>query len=1010
MAQPSADEKKTVDAPRPVADLEPVGGVRVEIAGEAHEYVRGDEVGRYIILDALASGGMGTVYAAYDPQLHRKVAIKVVLPHVADGGSEGRSRLLREAQALAQVTHPNVVAIHDVGEVGDNVYLAMELVEGSTLTRWVSEKRPWRRVVDVFMDAGRGLMAAHERGLVHRDFKPDNVMIDATGRVRVMDFGLARASGVRPEPQPGMLATELGATLPEATPLTSQVTRAGVLVGTPAYMAPEQFARAGSDARTDQFSFCVALWEALYGDRPFAGERLTELCFAVSEGELLDPPRDTVVPARMRQVLTRGLSPAAEDRWPSMQALVAALAPAPESRGGVGALLTLGLVSIVGVGGLAAYPSHEACTGGEAELASVWSPARAETIEAALIATDAPFASAVWTRQRARVERYAADWIASHTDACQTSTVRGEQSQETMERRMACLRRARVSLDEALVVLENADRAVVGRSHKLLEGLRPVAACNDVDALRDGVALPADHERVAAEDVLADVARSRAEMRAGRYAVALEIATEARTKAEAQAYEPALTEAILAHGAAQWVVGQDELAAPTLTTAMQMAVRLGQWNDATMAATRLMYVLGVVQSRHDEAFRVGDMATGLAAQAGTAEAKFALHRRLGDVAADDGQYERAVAEYGLALDVLADAKEPETSAVASVLTTLSVALRRMGRLDEAVEQERRALEIRREAFGPEHPSVAASLSSLGDLLREQGEYTGGEALLRDALAMQHRTLGVGSGGAVMTRLSLAALLSDKGDLEGAADEFEVVLDRWGEQYGPAHPRTATARLNAAGVHVRSGEYATAEAMYRRARDDLAASVGPDHERTAYAAMNLGATLNSLGRPDEGAVELQAAIAALTRIHGPNHGAVATARGKLGVTLQASGKLDAAETELRDALRIIRADLDDDHPSVATRSLQLGGLLLETGRIEEARPLLERGWGVRARTGSARSRAVAAFLLARALWADESSRARARELAATALTVYEEGHSPDDATEAAAIRAWQAERR
>ncbi|MFZ5441228.1 MAG: protein kinase domain-containing protein, partial [Myxococcota bacterium] len=266
---------------------------------------RGDVVGRYVVLEFVGEGAMGRVYAAYDPVLDRKVALKLLHP-LADGPS-AQERLLREAKALAKVSHPHLVAVHDAGSFGDSVFLAMEFVEGQTLRAWLAAaKRTEAELVDVFAQAGRGLAAAHEAGLVHRDFKPENVLVGRDGRVRVSDFGLAR---------------ELSAPLPleGPTPIRGGAasTHTGALVGTPAYMAPEQLGGERADERADQFAFCVALAEALGGGRPFPENTLAQ----VRAGPKL------TASARLTKVLTRGLSAEPAARYPSMSALLAALRP-----------------------------------------------------------------------------------------------------------------------------------------------------------------------------------------------------------------------------------------------------------------------------------------------------------------------------------------------------------------------------------------------------------------------------------------------------------------------------------------------------------------------------------------------------------------------------------------------------------------------------------------------------------------------------------------------------------
>ncbi len=348
---------------------------------------RGAAIGRYIVLALVGRGGMGEVYAAYDPELDRKVAVKLLRVKPGNGVSlaEGRHRTLREAQAIARLSHSNVVVVFDVGTFDDKVFIAMEYVEGNTVTYWLqARQRSWQEILKVFMAAGSGLAAAHEKGLVHRDFKTDNVMIDRAGHVRVMDFGLARqaeksgagdsAAAARPTPafalkivtsttqQPNDPDTKTLTLRPESDaaprPLAghsssgmfeARLTRTGAMMGTPAYMAPEQFLGTPTDARSDQFSFCIALYEALYGERPFEGNTMSSLTANVVQGNVREAPANSKVPPWLRRVLLRGLKPRAKDRWASMEDLIAALGKNPTVSRRRWALAVGGAAMLIGV-------------------------------------------------------------------------------------------------------------------------------------------------------------------------------------------------------------------------------------------------------------------------------------------------------------------------------------------------------------------------------------------------------------------------------------------------------------------------------------------------------------------------------------------------------------------------------------------------------------------------------------------------------------------------------------
>jgi serine/threonine protein kinase/formylglycine-generating enzyme required for sulfatase activity len=334
-------------------------GDRVSDGGDTEALARGSALGRYLVLERLGAGAMGVVYAAYDPELDRKVAIKILRPQAGAGdGDRRRARLVREAKAIAKLSHPNVVGIFDVGVHEGQVFLAMEYLGGGTLRDWMSAaKRPWRETVSMFAEIGNGLAAAHGEGLIHRDFKPDNVLLDKGGKPKVVDFGLVRLTTSLD--LTASLETHEDAALDEhmpesppasAVPAGAVLTRTGALTGTPAYMAPEQFLGRAIDARTDQFAFCVALYEALYGERPFAGETVISLADSVSDGRMRALPKNADVPNWIRACVIRGLRVVPEQRYAVMSDLLVALTNDPVVRRRRRLLLASGAtVAIAGI-------------------------------------------------------------------------------------------------------------------------------------------------------------------------------------------------------------------------------------------------------------------------------------------------------------------------------------------------------------------------------------------------------------------------------------------------------------------------------------------------------------------------------------------------------------------------------------------------------------------------------------------------------------------------------------
>ncbi len=281
-------------------------------------------IDRYAVLRKLGEGGMGIVFSGYDEELDRRVAIKLLL--TADQpGTQGRARMMREAQAMAKLSHPNVVQVYDVGVFEGQIFLAMEFVKGHDLEDWSNQgHHAWQGILEMHLQAARGLAAAHAVGLVHRDYKPENVLVGIDGRARVLDFGLARATRELDNPSPS--SSLVGpVSLTRTSELETELTIAGTVMGTPAYMSPEQHTGAPTDARSDQFSFCVALYRTLYKQAPFEGNSLTELAMNVCEGELRPPPKDTEVPPWVFDVLKKGMATDPDERYPSMDTLIAAL-------------------------------------------------------------------------------------------------------------------------------------------------------------------------------------------------------------------------------------------------------------------------------------------------------------------------------------------------------------------------------------------------------------------------------------------------------------------------------------------------------------------------------------------------------------------------------------------------------------------------------------------------------------------------------------------------------------
>ncbi len=419
--------------------------------GTTRDLPRGTPVGRYLVLSSIGRGGMGVVYKAYDPELERAIALKLVAFDGLGGpGAEPlRQRLLREAKTLAQVSHPNVVTVHDVGTFEGSLFVAMEFIAGQNLRRWLhAAPRSPREILSVFAAAGAGLAAAHEHGIVHRDFKPENVMVGDDGRVRVLDFGLASSAsaGMPVRPSLADLAPDN-----ESAPLT----RDGSVLGTPTYMAPEQDAGRDVDARSDQFSFCASLYEALFGQRPFSGTTYLEMATRRATGEVEPPPAVRGVRARVRVAVLRGLRSAPAERHRDMRALLAELRKRPwyaNTRVAAGALVPAALAAT----GWAVWTTHhapptaeETCASAGDEIDRVWNADRKHALEHQMIATGHPRARLIASHVEKALDEWAQQWVKERAAVCE-ATLRGEDNAGS---RVECLQRQRGSIEGMLMVL-----------------------------------------------------------------------------------------------------------------------------------------------------------------------------------------------------------------------------------------------------------------------------------------------------------------------------------------------------------------------------------------------------------------------------------------------------------------------------------------------------------------------------------------------------------------------------
>ena len=849
-----------------------------------NELPRGASLGRYIVLSCLGAGGMGVVYAAYDPELDRKVAIKLLRTDVGGAGgtdaNQARLRLLREAQAMARLQHPQVIAIYDVGTIKEQVFIAMELIDGTTLTQWLKDQpRTKSQILDVFTLAGRGLAAAHAVGLVHRDFKPDNVLVGKDGQVRVTDFGLARS--VDQSDEYAKIVPDM-AEPTQSQPLSVQLTRTGALMGTPRYMAPEQYSGAKTDPRTDQFSFCVALYEAVYGVPPFAGDNIATLGYNVSHGRVLSAPPEARVPTWMRQVLLRGLSVSPDDRYKNMDALLASL---NRERSGSSWLwyLSIGFVALVLIGNLAYHLRKEdresPCRGSEKRLAGIWDPARKQEIKTKLLATGKSYAEDSWQRIEQTLDAYTQGWAKMRTAACM-ATVRGEQSPAIFDLRRRCLD---INLQELVAltsVLSNAEEGVIEHASTAVHDLPSLSLCADVEALRAPPPLPENpKERAQVEKLNQQLAEARSEQRFGRYGVVIERAREIAQRAYALKYLPVQAEALYLLGQVEERGGMARQAEKTFVKAAAAAMESHNQRLVAQTWIRLTSLTGWALREPEKAESwemLADAALDSLSLSDSQPLLAQLQLSRCRVQTARRAYDRAVEYCQQALTLRSKLNGSMSPEVAEVLHTLGSIYRRQNDFEQAMRFFQQALEIEQKQLGGLHPDIASELRGIGLLLREQRRY-------RDALDYLLRSLNI-------VQKSL----------------------------GPNHIRTSDFHLLVGTDLMYQNRVVEAQRHFQRCFEIREAAGDGEYERRAEARYFLGQALARLGRYNEALSLNQVGLELAERDLNRKETRVALNLHAIGVILLALGRNSEAIPYLERALSIRQNQRDEERRSSLNR--------------------------------------------------------------------------------------------
>jgi len=979
---------------------------RTAPAGPGEALQPGGHVGRYVLLRRVGEGGMGVVFAAYDPDLDRQVALKLLKPGaVAD--AEARGRLVREAQALARLSHPHVVTVHDVGTDGDSVFLAMELVRGRTLRGWLEETpRPWREVLVRFLQAGRGLAAAHAVGLVHRDFKPDNVLLGDDGQVRVTDFGLARAG---PAPEAPSRPTAGDVPSPEAVSRRSD--SLGVRLGTPAYMSPEQWRGELADARSDQYSFCVALHEALFGQRPSpAGTTRTQ-----AGHETAAPPRGLGVPGAVRRAVLRGLAEEPSARHPSLDVLLTRLDSALHARRWRWAAATLaaGVVASVATGFvLAGGQAARVCTGFEARLAGTWDAARRTRLEQRFLQSELPAPGEAFHSTTRALDAYAEALVAQERQSCEDTHVRRAQSERLMDLRAACLDGRRQALHTLVALLEEGEREALSRAPEAARQLPSLSACEDKTVLARVDPLPqapAARARVVALRQELDGLRVRCA--AGFYARELPRLEEVVAELRRLEHRPTLARALLLLGEVQDTAGRFAVAREVLEEAVRVAEAGHDDETVAHAWNRLLYIEGQGLGLVKEAQRTARMAEAALARLGpegAPEVAAEMHRFRASLSHRQGEFARALTDCEHSLALLERGRGPHDVALTEPLTCMGLALNGLGRYAEAAGHYSRALGLVEAVYGLDHPVRAVHLNNVATALRLQGKVAEAVARHGEALALGERHYGEAHSHTSMMRVNLGDALAKQGRLEEALPHYERALTMLRGADGE-HLRAAAVLLSLGNARADLGQLRQAEEAYREALALQEARLGPRHPDVALSRNNLGSVALDAGRMEDARAHFEAARVLWEASLGPGHPKVASALYNLGHVELRRHQVRQALVYLRRALAVREKALGAEHPRVVQTLGLLGAALVQGGQLAEARELLERALAISTRLELAPADlARVRFALARALWSSPEERARALALAREAQAAYARGRSTH-ATQSREVQAWLAVR-
>lgn len=808
--------------------------------------VSGVMIGRYQVIELVGSGGMGSVYRAHDPHLSRDIALKVLHQRSPDerGGSHYRQRLLREAQTLAKLSHPNVVATFDVGSFDDVLFVAMELVPGESLRDWLREPRRFEDVARVLIAAGRGLVAAHEAHVLHRDFKPANIMVSPDGRVRVVDFGLARsevasATGVAAEVErPGTPA-----------PLDGALTETGMLVGTPGYICPEHLNGAPADALADQYSFAMTAYVALTRQAALAPSDRD----AGSTRELPGWPRH--VPQRVRRLVERGLAPRPADRYPTVAAMVDALEAAVAPRRRTALLLgsLLGALSLAAAAVLwQSVPPRPTCQVDAESFREVWGTERRAALRDALASTGRAHAGEAFDMLAARLDAYREDWLKMRQARCEAAHVRGELSERALSLSNTCLDRKLADVGALVSAFSRSSPGVVDRAASASPP--PLDECADTAALL-GTAdqLPVDPAaRAAIEGIEAGFPMARALRLAGHWqeavASAEKLVQEARAVGHPGTLAAALRIAAVTVSMGSRTVEERRRGEAYLREAIPLAAEMGDKRAMASIAGELFELVAWVNNKTEEAEAVMAHVEALVLMAGDPpEARVGLALGQAKVLTNRGKYREAIALYERVIELSRGLSEQGKGYGAKAEGEIGAIYIKLEDHAESVRHMVAALAGLERTYGSHHPRMMIGLANLA-LAQSKVDTVAARGTIAKMRELE-ATLPPGEWRALTIPFLEGQVREDSGDCGGALPFYQSALDAFAQTYGAESAKTADVYARLGACRRAIGQHSQALADLERALA-LRRTTGAAANELAVATFELAVTLDTSAKASE----------------------------------------------------------------------------------------------------------------------------------------------------------------